>query len=60
MTLDLVSKKNPFLLVVLSEFNATLSHWHDKNSSTSEGISIENITLQFELHQIINHPRVLT
>ena len=56
MTLDLVSKKNPFLLVVLSEFNATLSHWHDKNSSTSEGISIENITLQFELQQIINQP----
>ena len=56
MTLDLVSKKNPFLLVVLGEFSATLSHRHDKNSSTSEGISIENITLQFNLQQIINQP----
>ena len=44
MTLDLVSKNNPFLLVLLNDFNAKLRQWHD--SSTSEGISIENITLQ--------------
>ena len=56
MTLDLVSKKNPFLLVVLGDFNAILSQWHDKDSSTSEGISVENITSQFGLHQIINEP----
>ena len=56
MTLDLVSKKNPFLLVILGDFNAKLSQWHDKDSSTSEGISIENITTQFGLHQMINEP----
>ena len=38
MTLDLYSKKNPFLLVVLGDFNAKLSQWHDKDSSTFEGI----------------------
>ena len=54
MTLDLVSKKNPFLLVVLSDFNAKLSQWHDKDSSTSEGISVESIRSQYGLHQIIN------
>ena len=56
MTLDLVSKKNPFLLVVLVDFNAKLSQWHDKDSSTSEGISVESITSQFGFHQIINEP----
>ena len=56
MTLDLVSKKNPFLLVVFADFNAKLSQWHDKDSSTSEGILVENITSQFGLHQIINEP----
>ena len=56
MTLDLLSKKNPFLLVVLGDFNVKLSQWHDKVSSTSEGISVENITSQFGLHQIINEP----
>ena len=38
--LDLVSKKNSFLIVVVRDFNAKLSQWHDKNSSTSEGISV--------------------
>ena len=44
MTLDLVSKKNPFLLVVFGDFNAKLSQWHDKDTNTSEGISVESIT----------------
>ena len=56
MTLDLISKKNPFLVVVLGDFNAKLSQWHDKDSNTSEGISVENITSQFGLHHIINEP----
>ena len=55
MTLDLVSKKNPFLIVVLGDFSAKLSQWYDKDSNTSEGISIENITPQFRLHQITTH-----
>ena len=56
MTQHLASKKNPYLLVVLGDFNAKLRQWYDKDSSTSEGISIENITSQFGLHQIINEP----
>ena len=56
MTLDLDSKKNAFLLLVLVDFNAKLSQWHDKDSSTSEGISIDYIMSQFGLHQIINEP----
>ena len=56
MTLDLVSKKNPFLIVVLGDFNAKLSQWHGKDSSTSEVIPNENITSQFGLHQIIDEP----
>ena len=43
--LVLVSKKKAFLLVLLNDFNAKLRQWHDKDSSTSEGISIENIML---------------
>ena len=56
MTLDFVSKKIPFLLVVLGDFNAKLSQWHDKDTSTPEGISVESIMSQFGLHQIINEP----
>ena len=56
MILDLASKENPCLFVVLGDFNAKLRQWYDKDSSTSEGISIENITSRFGLHQIINEP----
>ena len=56
MILDFVSKENPFLLVVLGNFSATLNQWHDKDSNTSEGITVESIALQFGLHQIINEP----
>ena len=54
MTLDLASKKNTFLFVVLGDFNAKLYQWHNKDSSISKVISIENTTSQFGLHQIIN------
>ena len=47
MTLDLVSKKNPFLLVVLGDLNAKLSKRHNKDSSNSEKISVKSITSQF-------------
>ena len=56
MSLDLVSKKIPYLPVVLGDFSAKLRQCYDKDSSTSEGISIENIISQFGLHQIINEP----
>ena len=56
MSLDLVSKKNPFLLGALAYFNAKLSQWHDKYSSTAERISVESSMSQFGLHQIINEP----
>ena len=56
MTLDLVSKKNPFLFVVLGDFNSKLSQSHDKDTNISKEISVESITSQLGLHQIINEP----
>ena len=56
MTLDLVSKEKPFLIIVLGDFNAKLKQWHNKESSTSIQISVESIPSQFGLHQIINEP----
>ena len=38
VTLDFVSKKNPFLIAVLGDFKAILKQWHDKDSSTSEDL----------------------
>ena len=56
MTLDSVSKENPFLPVVLGDFSTKLSHWYKKDSSISDRISVESIMSQFGLYQIINEP----
>ena len=56
MTLDFFSKKNPFLLVALGDFNAKRSRWHNKDSNTCKKSLVERSTSQFGLHQIINEP----
>ena len=56
MTLDLVSKENPFLPVVLGDFNTKLSQWYKKEGSISDRISVGSIMSQLGLYQIINEP----
>ena len=47
---------NPFLAVVLGDFNAKSSIWCKSGTTTTEGKGIENILSQFGLHQVINEP----
>ena len=46
-------QRNLFLLVVIGDFNAKSTHWCSQNSINFEGITIENVTSQFVLSQII-------
>ena len=55
LILDLVSRKS-ILTVAFGDFSANLTQWNGKNSSTSEGISIEIVASRCGLHQIINEP----
>ena len=68
-TLELLTQKNPFLLTAIGDFNAKSLNWYNKDKTSFEGNTIENVTSQLGLHQIINHqiiiyyqilPRVLT
>ena len=56
MTLELLAQKNPFLLTAIGDFNAKSSNWYNKDKTSFEGNTIENLTSQFGLHQIINEP----
>ena len=47
---------NPFLTVVLGDFNAKLSLWYNNDISTYEGSKIDGVTSQFGLEQIIKEP----
>ena len=56
MTLELLAQKNPFLLTAIGDFNAKSSNWYNKDKTSFEGNTIENLTSQLGLHQIINEP----
>ena len=53
MNLETLAQRNPFLMVVLGDFNAKSKHWCSQDSTNFEGITIENVTSQFGLSQII-------
>ena len=47
---------NPFLTVVLGDFNAKLSLWYSNDITAYEGSKIDGATSQFGLEQIIKKP----
>ena len=54
--MESVTQKNPFLTVVIGDFNARSSKWWTDNKTTQEGLKIENLPSQFSLSQVINEP----
>ena len=55
LNLETLSQKNLFLLVAISDFNAKSKFWYC-NDTTSQGKTLENVTSQFGLHQVIKEP----
>ena len=55
---DTILANNPFLTVVLGDFNVKSNLWckSDKTSTSYEGSKIEGITSQFGLQHLINEP----
>ena len=51
-----MSRKNPFLLVAIGDFNAKPKCWYCNDNTTSQGKALENVTSQFGLHQVIKEP----
>ena len=56
MTLELLTQKNLFLLTAIGDFNAKSSNWYNKDKTSFECNTIENVTSQLGLHQIMNEP----
>ena len=54
MTLELPAQENPFLLTAIGDFHAKSSNWYNEEKISFEGETIENVTSQLELHQIMN------
>ena len=53
LSLDKISNQNPFLTVVLGDFNTKSSNWYKHDQTTYEGTKIDAVTSQFSLQQLI-------
>ena len=53
INLETLAQRNCFLMVVIGDFYAKPKHWCSQGSTNFEGITIENVTSQFGLSQII-------
>ena len=56
MTLETLAQKGSFLTKIIGDFNAKSCIWYSHDKTNFEGRTIESITSQFELHQLINEP----
>ena len=56
MTLETLAQKGSFLTTIIGDFNAKSCNWYSHDKTNFEGSTIESITSQFGLHQLINEP----
>ena len=56
MNLDALSTNNPFLTVMIGDFNAKSSNWYLNDITSFEGSQIEFLASQFAMSQIIKEP----
>ena len=56
LNLATIANKNPYLIVILCDFNAESSNWYKHDKTTYEGSKIKAITSQFRLRQLIQEP----
>ena len=56
LNLDKIANKNPYLIVILGDFNAKSSNWYKHDTTIYEGSKINAITSQFGLKQLIKEP----
>ena len=56
MNLDAFLSSNPFLTVMIGDFNAKSSNWYISNITSFEGSEIEFLTSQFAMSQVIKEP----
>ena len=56
LTLDKIHENNPFMTVVLGDFNAKSSNWCKADVTSLEGSKIDTITSSYGLNQLIQEP----
>ena len=56
LKLDLIFTKNPYLTVVIGDFNVKSHNWYKVDKTIASGTKLEIMTSHYVLTQIINEP----
>ena len=56
LTLDKIHENNPFMTIVLSDFNAKSNNWCKADLTSLEGSKIDTIANSYDLNQLIQEP----
>ena len=55
MTLETLAQKGSIPTAIIGDFNAKSCNWYSHDKKSFGGSTIESITSEFELHQLINN-----
>ena len=53
LTLEALTQKNPFLTVIIGDFNAKFNKWCSSDKTTPAGATLDNLTSQYGLTQLL-------
>ena len=56
MLLDCIANRNPFVSIIIGDFNARSKNWCSGDKATYEGKKIESLTSQCGFKQVISDP----
>ena len=56
LSIDHVADKNPYMMVVLGDFNGKLNSWYANDNKDIQGSKTDILTASFGFNQIINEP----
>ena len=56
MDLDALSTNNPFLTIIIGDFNAKFCNWYLNDITSFKGSQIEFLASQFTMSEVIKEP----
>ena len=56
LTLEALTQNNPFLTVIIGDFNAKFNKWCSTDKTTPEGAKLDSLTSQYGLTQLLKEP----
>ena len=56
LLLDYIANRNPFVSIIIGDFNARSNNWCSSDKTTYEGKKLESMTSKCEFKQVISDP----